>query len=112
MEKDYSLHIQILEKAKDYLWDGISPISFEIDRIEYVCYAISKAGKHFPGNKAREATRDLIIWISGSLESCAYVTYWLSEQLGKDILTFASRQEIQAYRLRWINQMIQLLKEN
>ena len=108
-QKDYSTHIQILEKAKDYLWDGTSPIDSEIDRTEYICHAISGAAKHFPGNRATEA--NLISWIRSSLGIFVYVTSWLSSQLGKDIFEIASPQEIQAYRLAWINQMISLLKE-
>ena len=98
---NYELMADILEESKKYLWDGQQPQ----DKYASVCGSVIMVPA---GTLARrEAKMAVRAWIERSMPESCFVTQWLRNQG----IEFPNHYPtIQAYRLRWIDQMIGILK--
>ena len=90
---------KILIRAKDFLWDGTRVCS--ADACRFICNAIQRTRSGDEGNY-------LMREIHEKMGNCMTVEDWLMKKslIAKDPL-FWNRAQIQAYRLRWLNHLIE-----
>lgn len=104
--------VRILIEARKILWDGVSPCRKYNDR--YICYAASEAARCVNIDPAvPKALQDCIAQSLGGAQLALPVfNHWVSTRMSKDAWDEFSRlpdaqAQIQAARLRWLNQLIE-----
>lgn len=102
---------EILEKAKAFLWDGISHIG--LDKEVYICWALREVLPLAPECENDETFRK-IRSLQEEIENRlgpgnATLEIWLERKLGEDFIF--SKKAIQAHRLAWMNLLIEEYKQ-
>jgi hypothetical protein len=92
---------ELLRRAKDYLWDGVSPMNKPNWKSIFICFAIRDAALPKEGYEYSKLKNE----ITRRLKPFQMVYTWLHERAkipGRD-LTY---KNIQAYRHRWLDALI------
>lgn len=96
-------HSTLLKRAKKHLcMHSSSNIN------SFVCNALDDAVQTYEQHKTMLEIRKLI---SSRLYPCTTIYGWLSSQLKLSDLAMATDEELQDYRLRWMDSLIQEYKE-
>jgi hypothetical protein len=99
---------KILERAKNYLWDGVE--SYENDKSFSVCGAIVLAVNYLPNaDKIRAA--QVRIKIMRAIGETLYVSRWLQDKHKVPKQYLKQSKLMQEYRHRWLDHMIATYKE-
>lgn len=108
------MHIEILRRAKKYLRITGCTEAQETEKIyksAYVCTAISSAAHESPLFK--EPAGELRDWIESQLQAkisrISTLGQWLATMHPKIYMELSEKNNIQHYRLAWIDHMISIL---
>ena len=108
---NHALMADILEESKNWLWDGIGTLNKE----DHICVATIAAALQL--YKTRPNTPDL--YYRDYTTAAKEIRHWIwratdgSHSAGAYLLSQGIKptvQELQSYRLAWINQMIGVLR--
>lgn len=89
-----------LVKEFPYTWEGNS------DKSEYICFAVDIAMGHSPGRGGTYSAKEVIM---DRLGGYATVNGWLCKNISG--FEYATMDDIQAYRHRWLDALIEEFKD-
>jgi len=99
---------KILERAKNYLWDGVEP--YESGKSLSVCGAIAMVVRDLPKDDRLRAA-GVRLEITQALGENLYVSRWLQEKHNVPKKYLKQSKLMQEYRHRWLDHMIATYKE-
>ncbi|MFP3556372.1 hypothetical protein SB861_37515 [Paraburkholderia sp. SIMBA_049] len=90
--------------ARQFVWDGINPKMAD-GQERFLCYALM-AARDRAGVEAEDCYRARAMILS-RLGEYKYLESWLCNAVGVSV-NDTTQQNMQAYRLRWLNELEQL----